>query len=386
MNQFLFRFFKWCFERSMFVTRLQNFLKELTHCCCSTKSDADRKTELSATRLSLREKGLISSTEVSAILSVPWLFLYLQCFVSACTILVTAIFIRKWISPGTPRFIRYSTFYGIIVNSSVSTSTNSLLSFFLKTKKKSIGQRGHATQSITDSAKVERDYTTSDSAAESSNASEPEKRSMLDFLSSRYHKHLAWHFDPKQRDQFSRSQQLVRAWFSKDEFKLPLMESRTLKYSSIAKFTTFVFVSQLLFVVPPLITHILPGIGMYGLLLLAPFGILKLGRRMFCWTDEKRSKNASRRPVRQPLKNGLETAFEHTIYLLSRVFQRFVFIFVMQTLFNYMNVVYFPPPDLPSQYFGVIEYEFNLRSQTACFLTRLSDTQVRSTLMLLSWL
>jgi ankyrin repeat protein len=316
-----------------------------------------------------------------ALLSSPWLFLYFQFFAAYIVVLACAVKLNDWVSASDwvdasdPAFFRYTSFYGILVNSSVSTAINSIFVFFWTVKPlRNVAQgarREMAKSSVTNLLASDR------SGEEESSWEKLVRRSWA--LWSHPAKRVRKLLDDERFS--SRLLQLKRAW--QDERALSWRISSfqgQVKVSFLARVITLFLAVQVVIMIPPFMTHILPGVLLYGWILLVALVLFQLAKfflrtavlPMFAFGKVSNMQEA----------RDLRIVMRHVWHLLSKVLQRFVFIFLMQTLFNYSALYYDR-----DEYLKVVEHEFNLRSQSYCFFTKgIQETELSGTIMLLSWL
>lgn len=187
----------------------------------------------------------------------------------------------------------------------------------------------------------------------------------------------------------SRLQQLQTAWNSNKTYTIRLHAlsfQTTVRCSALAKTATVFFLLQVVLVLPAVITHILPALCLYGWILLAAYALWCLGREVFLGMLGAALAKRAASSIIQSDRDDVLIVFRHLSHLLSMILQRCIFIFIMQTLFNYAALFYIYGDGTNEDYFGIVSHEFRLRSQSYCFFNSLPTTAVRGTIMLLSWL
>jgi hypothetical protein len=87
-----------------------------------------------------------------------------------------------------------------------------------------------------------------------------------------------------------------------------------------------------------------------------------------------------------PLEQGVREPFAQYFMELSvEVCWRFFFIFIFHTLFNWGSLPYMQGlPITPEAYFGVLVRDWQLRTQTQCFLSRAANS-AHGIVVLFSW-
>ena len=301
-----------------------------------------------------------------ALLTTPWLFLYFQALAAYFVVLFTAVWCRTWAGPAASSFDTYTTFYGILVNSAFTTSITSLWIFFMTKKER----RTAAAHRAALQPHPPRDLSWS-----------------LRNLYSLPYRHLMDLLDDSTFS--SRLQQLRHAWRSDKVVVLKLgdgLREGGLRFrvgcATLARFVTAFLAVQVLIVIPPLLSHLIPACALYGWIVLCGTALSLLSRWLM------HSLILSRDAVMGPGiesnsgRDDIRVVLRDLSHLLTKILQRFAFIWMMQTLFNYAALWFADPSH---DYFGVVSHEFDLRSQSYCFLFKLTNTRVRGTIMLLSW-
>jgi hypothetical protein len=182
----------------------------------------------------------------------------------------------------------------------------------------------------------------------------------------------------------SRLLQLKRAWQDDERtvsWRVCSFEGQ-FKVSFLAKAITLFLSLLVVIMIPPFLTHIVPGVLLYGWILVVGLVVFQFSKFVFSTVVLPMFAFGGKVSNTQEARD-LRVVMRHVWHLLSKVLQRFVFIFLMQTLFNY-SALYYGGRD---EYLVVVGHEFNLRSQSYCFFTKgMQETKLRGTLMLLSWL
>jgi len=431
VNQFLFRAFKWAFELTLLPLLHRTF--NIYCCACCYKRDGSVATTLSEKRaresatttqnplqsgnvqapftsrtsrpestprislhswllsgLSFRNqkmnyelralKKFVSQSKSTdyrgkdALLSSPWLFLYFQFLGAYIVVLTCAAKLHDWLRESSP-FDRYTGFYGILVNSCVSTAINSILVFFWTVKPLRNGagaRRELAKSSVSNLVAVEN--------------SEEETwmkvgRRRVWALWCYPARHVSKLLDDTRFS--SRLLQLKRAWQDDGRtvsWRVGSLKGQ-LKVSFLARVVTLFLSFQVAIMIPPFLTHIVPGVLLYGWILVVGLVLFQFAKFVFSTVVLPMFAFGGKVSNTQEARD-LRVVMRHVWHLLSKVLQRFVFIFLIQTLFNYSALYYGR-----DEYLFVVGHEFNLRSQSYCFFTKgMQETKLRGTLMLLSWL
>ena len=309
-----------------------------------------------------------------ALLSSPWLFLYFQFLGAYIVVLTCAAKLHDWLRESSP-FDRYTGFYGILVNSCVSTAINSILVFFWTVKPLRNGagaRRELAKSSVSNLVAVEN--------------SEEETwmkvgRRRVWALWCYPARHVSKLLDDTRFS--SRLLQLKRAWQDDGRtvsWRVGSLKGQ-LKVSFLARVVTLFLSFQVAIMIPPFLTHIVPGVLLYGWILVVGLVLFQFAKFVFSTVVLPMFAFGGKVSNTQEARD-LRVVMRHVWHLLSKVLQRFVFIFLIQTLFNYSALYYGR-----DEYLFVVGHEFNLRSQSYCFFTKgMQETKLRGTLMLLSWL
>lgn len=303
-----------------------------------------------------------------ALLTTPWLFLYFQATIGYFVVLFTAVWCKNWAGAKADAYDQYTTFYGILVNSAVSTSVISLWIFF--TSKKERRTAAHQPRDLSWSL---------------FNLAATPYRHLLDLLD--------------ESTFASRLQQLRHAWRSdkvvvlKFGGELPEGGGYQISFGSatLARCVAVFLTAQVLIFLPPLLSHIIPAFFLYGWIVLCGAALLRLSSLLM------HSMILSRNAVIGLSSGGpshrgsddIVVVLRHLSHLLSKILQRFVFLWMLQTTFIYAALWYARNKDADNtvNYFGVVLDEFALRSKSYCFFFEgLNKTRVRGTIMLLSWL
>ena len=131
-----------------------------------------------------------------------------------------------------------------------------------------------------------------------------------------------------------------------------------------------------LVLVPPFFTHILPMLLMYCWIAV-PVALFLFYGVVLLWEQYGRAFLVSK-GVREPFA-------EYFRDLSIEVCLRFGFIFMFHTLFNWGSLLYMQSfPITPEAYIGVLVRDWQLRSQTQCFLSSATNS-AHGVVLLFSW-
>ena len=172
---------------------------------------------------------------------------------------------------------------------------------------------------------------------------------------------------------------ITTAFFS--WFKMGLIDNRYLQMEGedgfqYNRFIHFIIRFPALLLLPPFFTHVIPMMFVYCWIAVPVAFFLFIGV-IDLW-----------RQIAKPflVSNGVREPFVEYFTLLSmEVSLRFLFVFMFHTLFNWASLLYMQSfPITPEGYIGVLVRDWQLRTQTQCFVSHATNS-VRGVVVLFSW-
>lgn len=167
---------------------------------------------------------------------------------------------------------------------------------------------------------------------------------------------------------------------------------RSFSYTGQILWTLYVCLPWII-LIPPILTHIIPGIFLYiwlvALIALIYLVLLCLTKKNIDKMKQTQGKNIEDTAPQNDYINACirwvmkelcvaaderEELFTYFFWFFLEIFTRFVFIFLFQVIFDYVTIVYLSPGLNSENYWSSIGYASQLRSQSRCYVAQSMHT------------